>query len=90
MMEPDDDDIAAWARDLKPEGAPGEMAMMMRKVLGDEGYEQAVAQHDTLTDLHIDRQRLINKILTLVVIYGAVIGPLVVVALVALFIRNFF
>lgn len=91
MNEDDEDDaIAAWAQSLSPEGAPGEMSVMMRKVLGDVGYERAVAQHEALSDLHIGRQRLINKILMLIVIYGIVLGTLASVTLVAVSLRNFF
>lgn len=90
MTDSDDDAIAAWAQGLTPEGAPGEMAVMMRKILGDEGYEQALAQHDALSDLHLDRQRLVNKILMLVVIYGAIIIPLAALVFAAVLIRNFF
>lgn len=91
MTDPTDDDdpIAAWAQGLTPEGAPGEMATMMRKVLGDEGYEQALAQHNALSELHINRQHLINKILTLVVVYGVVIMVTFSVALVIFCVRNF-
>lgn len=89
MIE-DDDAISAWAQGLAPEGSPGEMSVMMRKAFGDENYERMVAQHETLTDLHISRQRSINNILTLVTFYGVVIVPLSIVAIVSIIIRNFF
>lgn len=94
MINDDDDAIAAWAEQLTPEGAPGEMSTMMRKVLGDAGYEKMVADHEIITNLHITRQFLINKILTLVCALGVVFFFMGSIAagglLVLLFTRNFF
>jgi hypothetical protein len=86
------DPISEWANNLTPEGAPGEMATMMRKMLGDQGYERMVAQHDAITEMHMERQRLINKILSLIVIYGTFFGALAAGSLMALVVicaRNF-
>jgi hypothetical protein len=85
-----EDEIAKWAENLTPEGSPGEVASVMRKFLGDQGYERAVAQNELLTDMHIVRQDRINRILGLIVVYGNVFGVLGAGVLLALIIRNIF
>jgi hypothetical protein len=64
MEEPADDDIAQWAAGLTPDGSPGLVSQRMREFLGDSGYEKAMAEHEAATAMHLQRQTLINNLLT--------------------------
>ncbi len=72
MSDPSDDDIARWAESLKPEGAPGIMQQSARAYFGDERYDVLVKQNDDAIALAHLRQRAINNILAIVVLFGLV------------------
>lgn len=90
MDDVPDDEIARWAEGLSPEGAPGVMSQRMREFLGDQGYEKAVAQNDAMAALYLQKQTLLNNILTLVVSYGALFGIIGLVGSTALVIKFIF
>lgn len=69
-MNDEPDDISRWAEGLAPDGDPGALSQRMREYLGDRGYEKAVEQNDIVSTLYIEKQRLFNNILSLVVVYG--------------------
>ncbi len=74
MENDENDDIAEWAKNLTPEGGPGEMPKRMRELLGDQGYEKAVAQQDASAERYLERQNLINSILTMFLSFGTLFG----------------
>ncbi len=83
-MDDDADDIAQWAANLTPEGAPGAMSQRMREILGDEGYEKAVAQNDAVAALYIQRYTSINNILVIIQFFSTIFGLVGFVAAVTL------
>lgn len=89
-MSDEPDDIARWAENLSPEGAPGIMSLRMREYLGDQGYEKAVAQNDAVSALYLQKQTLFNTLLSLFVFYGVLFGAVAMVASMALLVKFIF
>lgn len=85
-----EEDISKWAARLTPEGSPGLMAQRMREYLGDQGYEKAVAQNDAAVTLHLQRETVINNILSVVAVFGVLFGFVALVASVALVVKFIF
>jgi hypothetical protein len=72
MNDPSDDEIAAWAASLSPEGSPGKVAQIMREYLGDSRYEKFIEQNDEAASLHLSRQTMINGLLTMLLLFSMV------------------
>lgn len=70
----DPDDISSWAEGLTPDGSPGQMAEAMRQWFGDKGYEKIVAHNEAIAEGALARQRLVNGLLSVVILFIAVFG----------------
>lgn len=79
----DEEEITQWASGLTPEGSPGTRTQQMREYLGDEGYEKVIARQDALADGYLQRQALINSLLSEVAVFGALFGLIALVAAIA-------
>lgn len=82
-------DISQWAANLTPDGAPGLMAQRMREYFGDAGYEKVVAQNDAATALHLQRETLINSLLSVASLSAIAFGSVGFVAAVLGVLRSF-